>query len=173
LGRERQRRVDEWFASDGFTEDRAHYDAERGIDAERRQHQWDAEAADAGTYAASLEAVPTDPVATALVRDMVAFEAEGRVVWVGDGWRKPRRYPPAPHQPLTADQLLSRFDKVRKIRAGWQATCPAHVDRHPSLSIRRGDKWWLTWCHAGCSTRAICAAVGLAVSDLALGGDNG
>jgi hypothetical protein len=168
LGRERKRRLDEWFDSDSIADDQLRYETEQGIDAVRQQNQWDAEAAEVRTYADGIEAVPADPVATALVRSMVAYEAAGKVIWTGNGWRKPTRYRPAPRQPLTADQLLGLFERVRKIRDGWQVRCPAHDDRTPSLSVRRGERWWLTFCHAGCSTQAICAAVGLQVAELAL-----
>ncbi len=173
LGRERQRRVDEWFGSDSIADAQLRYETEQGIDAVGQQNQWDAEAAEVGTYADGIEAVLADPLATALVRSMVAYEAAGKVVWTGTGWRKPMPHTPAPWQPLTADQLLGRFERVHKIRDGWQVRCPAHDDKTPSLSIRRGDRWWLTFCHAGCSTQAICAAVGLQVAELALEGNNG
>jgi hypothetical protein len=108
---------------------------------------------------------------------MIRYEDEGRVVWNDwtRNWEQPRPSPVTyrDHDPLTADALLSRFDQVRPTRGGWQARCPAHDDRSPSLSIRRGDKWWLTFCHAGCSTRAVVSAVGLTVSELALDGHDG
>jgi len=173
LGRERQRRLDELFGSDSIADDRLRYETEQGIDKVRQQLQWEREAAEVRAYAATIDPVPYDPVATALVRDMTRYEAEGKVIWTGDGWRKPIRYRLALRQPLTDDQLLGRFERVHKIRCGWQARCPAHEDRHPSLSIRRGDRWWLTFCHAGCSTQAICAAVGLQVAELALEGNDG
>ncbi len=49
--------------------------------------------------------------------------------------------------------------------------CPAHPDRSPSLSIRRGADRWLLHCHAGCSTEAILAAWGLTWRDLFDGHD--
>jgi hypothetical protein len=167
----------DWYDSTGFADDEIEYQR-LGILAEIDQRaMWDREAGDVRRYAASITPVPPDPIATQLVRDMNRLEAEGRVVWNDwtRNWEKPR--PAAAvyrdRDPLTADALLSRFDQVRPIRGGWTARCPAHEDRHPSLSIKRGDRWWLTHCHAGCSSRAICAAVGLTVSDLALGGDDG
>ena len=173
LEQEGQRYLGDWFGAIGFADDRLRYETEEGIDAVRQRVQWGVEAAEVDAYVDRIEAVPPDPVATALFRSMVASEAAGKVIWTGDGWRKPMRYRPAPRQPLSADQLLGRFERVRKIRDGWQVRCPAHDDRTPSLSIRRGDRWWLTFCHAGCSTRAICAAVGLEVAELALEGTYG
>ncbi len=50
---------------------------------------------------------------------------------------------------------------------GWSARCPAHEDRHPSLSVSEGDDGrTLVQCHAGCTVDAICDAVGLRVADL-------
>ena len=50
---------------------------------------------------------------------------------------------------------------------GWQAHCPAHDDRHPSLSIAEGDDGRvLLTCHAGCPVEAIAEALSLTVADL-------
>jgi putative DNA primase/helicase len=58
-------------------------------------------------------------------------------------------------------------ESVRPAGAGWSARCPAHSDRHASLSISIGDNGAaLMRCHAGCSIEAITAAMGLAVKDL-------
>jgi hypothetical protein len=63
--------------------------------------------------------------------------------------------------------LLSRLRGVRRSgRDRWQARCPAHDDRSPSLSVAHRDGKWLLFCHAGCSIGAIIAALGLPVSDL-------
>jgi putative DNA primase/helicase len=35
------------------------------------------------------------------------------------------------------------------------ARCPMHDDRHPSLSIRDGDRGILMKCHGGCDSKAI------------------
>ncbi|WP_347246397.1 AAA family ATPase, partial [Thermogutta sp.] len=49
----------------------------------------------------------------------------------------------------------------------WQYQCPAHEDRKPSLSVTRNqDGTVLLHCHAGCSTEAVLAALGLTVKDL-------
>lgn len=47
------------------------------------------------------------------------------------------------------------------------ACCPAHDDKNPSLSIREGENGKvLLKCFAGCLNTAICAAIGLTMSDL-------
>jgi putative DNA primase/helicase len=66
--------------------------------------------------------------------------------------------------------LLSRFlDKlegVKKQGGGFIARCPAHDDRRQSLSVREGEKGIVFHCHAGCESFAVCAALGLKLSDL-------
>lgn len=55
----------------------------------------------------------------------------------------------------------------RKTTNGWESLCPAHDDRNPSLSIAVGnDGRVLLNCHTKCSHDDICAALGLAPSDL-------
>ena len=50
---------------------------------------------------------------------------------------------------------------------GYEATCPAHDDRDPSLSISEGDDGRiLLFCHGGCSIDAILKALGLQKRDL-------
>jgi hypothetical protein len=60
------------------------------------------------------------------------------------------------------DALEARGSRHRG--GAWQ--CPAHDDRFPSLSVKQGDDRVLVHCHAGCSTEAICAALGLTLADL-------
>lgn len=68
--------------------------------------------------------------------------------------------------------LLSKLSGVRpsgnETRGKkWSARCPAHDDRRPSLSVSEGDDGRaLVHCYAGCTAAAICAAVGLQLSDL-------
>jgi hypothetical protein len=63
--------------------------------------------------------------------------------------------------------LLARLQKVRKVEHGWTARCPAHRDKHPSLSIRLGEQGQiLLKCFAGCSLEAIVEAVGMRVAEL-------
>jgi 5S rRNA maturation endonuclease (ribonuclease M5) len=45
---------------------------------------------------------------------------------------------------------------------GFIALCPAHEDKNPSLSITKGDdEKILMKCHAGCSFKDICFAIGI------------
>ena len=68
---------------------------------------------------------------------------------------------------MSAEELLSRLQQVRRNGSGWVALCPAHDDRSPSLSVREGDGGRvLLHCHAGCTAEQVCAALGLTVRDL-------
>lgn len=65
-------------------------------------------------------------------------------------------------------RLLGRLDGVRQTAADcWMARCPAHQDRHPSLSIRElPDGRVLAHCWAGCHIGDVLAGVGLRLADL-------
>lgn len=67
-----------------------------------------------------------------------------------------------------AGRLLSRLDRVKQPGPDrWQARCPAHDDKGPSLSIRElPDGRVLLHCFAGCSAGEVLAAVGLTLGDL-------
>ena len=66
-----------------------------------------------------------------------------------------------------AEKLLSRLHGVKKAGHGWSARCPAHGDQKASLSVSEGsDGTALLKCHAGCSTDAVLAALGLKLRDL-------
>lgn len=69
---------------------------------------------------------------------------------------------------MTAETLISRFDKVKQTGQGrWVARCPAHEDKSPSLSIRElDDGRTLLNCFSGCSVHEVLSAVGLTFSDL-------
>lgn len=69
---------------------------------------------------------------------------------------------------MIAEQLLSRLDSVKCTAPDrWLARCPAHDDRHPSLSIREcSDGKVLLKCWAGCAVHEIVAAIGLRIDDL-------
>jgi hypothetical protein len=69
---------------------------------------------------------------------------------------------------MSADKFISRLDSVRKSGPDkWQARCPAHADKGPSLAIRElDDGRVLLHCFAGCSTGEVLQAVGLNFSDL-------
>jgi hypothetical protein len=75
---------------------------------------------------------------------------------------------------LTSDPLQATYDALERHGAGpagpvhkFTARCPVHDDRSPSLSVREGaDGRALIWCHAGCATEAVIAALGLQWADL-------
>lgn len=53
--------------------------------------------------------------------------------------------------------------------AQWEGCCPAHADRHPSLSIARGEERPVVLhCHAGCDREAIAAALDLDLRELSV-----
>lgn len=69
---------------------------------------------------------------------------------------------------LPIDKILSRLDKVKaKGPSKWEACCPAHKDKHPSLSIKECDDGIvLLKCWAGCTATDITTAIGLDLRDL-------
>jgi hypothetical protein len=68
---------------------------------------------------------------------------------------------------VTLQDLLAKFDYAKESGGHWMAKCPAHDDRTPSLSVKEGqDGAILLKCHAGCTTEAIVAALGLQMADL-------
>ncbi len=71
------------------------------------------------------------------------------------------------------ERILSKLPDAKETATGqWSAHCPAHDDRHPSLSVSEGeDGRALVYCHAGCSHVEICEAVDLNVLDLMPTGD--
>ncbi|PEN10366.1 hypothetical protein CRI94_17260 [Longibacter salinarum] len=64
--------------------------------------------------------------------------------------------------------VLDKLEKVREDGPGqWIASCPAHDDKSPSLSIGTGkDGCVLFNCHAGCDSNDVVHALGLEWSDL-------
>ncbi len=66
---------------------------------------------------------------------------------------------------MTAGEFAQRLE-ARRVSGGWQARCPAHEDKHASLSIREGSKGVLLRCHAGCDWRAVVDATGINPSQL-------
>ena len=72
-----------------------------------------------------------------------------------------------PNEQDYVNNVLARFDRVRRSGRGWQARCPSHDDRTPSLSIHVGDDGKiLLHCHRGCDSADVLAAVDLQFSDL-------
>lgn len=69
---------------------------------------------------------------------------------------------------MTAHILLAKLAKVKPTgKHRWQACCPAHEDRAPSLTVSEADDGRvLVHCFAGCGVDEIVGAVGLELSDL-------
>lgn len=70
---------------------------------------------------------------------------------------------------MSLEDVLGKLagNGLRKIGAEkWQARCPAHDDRTPSLGVDVGaDRRVLVKCHAGCSFEAIVTALALTEED--------
>jgi hypothetical protein len=66
------------------------------------------------------------------------------------------------------DLFLSRLDKVtRKGPDAWMACCPAHDDRHPSLSVKETEDGTVLFkCWAECSAPEVIQALGIEAKDL-------
>ena len=65
------------------------------------------------------------------------------------------------------DVVLEACEGVQKKGGYWLAKCPAHEDRHQSLSVSVGnDGRVLFYCHAGCDRRAVLEAMHLDWSQL-------
>jgi hypothetical protein len=67
---------------------------------------------------------------------------------------------------MNVESFLARLNGVRRNGSGWQALCPAHEDKKPSLAVTAREGKILLFCHAGCSVESICAALKIKVSDL-------
>jgi len=71
---------------------------------------------------------------------------------------------------MTAEAFADLVQAQRIGSGRWKARCPAHNDRSPSLSIRRGDDGRvLVLCRAGCALETILAALKLVKRDLFAG----
>jgi len=69
----------------------------------------------------------------------------------------------------TINDILALLGKVKKINSNeYQAKCPAHDDKVPSLHIRQNENKILLNCKAGCTNEGIVEALGLTMSDLFL-----
>ena len=60
---------------------------------------------------------------------------------------------------------LLPFKIMKRYGTKAQCRCPAHDDNHASLTITKGRKCTLFYCHAGCSVDEILGAVGLEKKD--------
>jgi hypothetical protein len=68
------------------------------------------------------------------------------------------------------DAVLRAADPAggaRRVGGQWLVRCPSHPDRRASLAVKEtADGRVLLWCHAGCMTADVLAALGLAWRDL-------
>jgi hypothetical protein len=66
------------------------------------------------------------------------------------------------------DSLLSQLSRVRRSGSGYVALCPAHDDRHHSLSVMQAEDRILMNCFRfpPCTIEAICKALHIQVRDL-------
>ena len=65
------------------------------------------------------------------------------------------------------DLVLGKLEGVVTRGGYWMARCPAHEDREPSLSVKRGDDQPVVFnCHAGCERDAILDGLGLSLDDV-------
>lgn len=68
---------------------------------------------------------------------------------------------------MTAMQLAEMLAARPAGRSRWQAKCPSHKDRRPSLSITQGKNCVLLKCWSnGCTVEQIVTALGIHVRDL-------
>lgn len=65
--------------------------------------------------------------------------------------------------PAAVQRVLDRLEGVRAVGTNqWEALCPAHDDRKPSLNISIGDHQpLLLYCHGGCTFEDILNALKL------------
>lgn len=75
-------------------------------------------------------------------------------------------------EPIEA--VLANLEGVKRSGEGWAARCPAHDDRHASLSVGVGaDRRVLLDCHAGCGAEAVVERLGLTMAELFVPRQNG
>jgi putative DNA primase/helicase len=72
---------------------------------------------------------------------------------------------------MNLEAVLARLHGLRRNGNAWQARCPAHEDKNPSLSICERNGNILLKCFAGCSFEVVCAALGIEPRELC--SDNG
>ena len=61
---------------------------------------------------------------------------------------------------------LTHFQVVKKYQDKAQCKCPAHQDKQASLTVTKGHKCTLLYCHAGCQLDDILNAAGLEKRDI-------
>ena len=66
-----------------------------------------------------------------------------------------------------AQVMISRLKNVHETSNGWDACCPSHEDKKPSLSVSETDDGKVVFhCHAGCSQESVLQALGIKWADL-------
>lgn len=70
---------------------------------------------------------------------------------------------------MQTNEILRLLKGVKGSGGQYQACCPAHDDKKPSLSISESEGKILLHCHAGCSIENIVTALGLEMKDLFIG----
>ena len=60
---------------------------------------------------------------------------------------------------MTAGEIARALGGARRSGDSWQARCPAHNDRNPSLSLTDRDGRLLVHCFAGCAQEAVIEAL--------------
>lgn len=68
------------------------------------------------------------------------------------------------------EEIVSRFNNVKRKGNSIMVSCPCHKDSKPSLSLSFSNGKTLIYCHAGCKTEDIVDAIGLELSDLWIDG---
>ncbi|MFR3138696.1 MAG: VapE domain-containing protein [Lacrimispora saccharolytica] len=64
------------------------------------------------------------------------------------------------------DEIISHFQIQKRYGDKAQARCPCHDDKQASLTITKGRRSALIYCHAGCNFEDIIQSVGLKKQDL-------
>lgn len=63
------------------------------------------------------------------------------------------------------NENISHFQIVNRYGERIQCKCPAHDDKQASLTISKGRKCTLFYCHAGCKLDDILNAAGIKKTD--------
>jgi len=164
LDDDEQHELKAWSASDGHLEVDV-IAALNQFDGEvRNRERWRREALTVRRHLESLPAVPwaDDPRAQSAVRYWLRKpdEQQSETLRVRVGANGGRFIDPT-------EAFATLLPRVRWSGDRFQAQCPAHQDRSPSLSVARGDGNRLLFhCHAGCTTDDVLAAVGWRLADL-------
>lgn len=73
---------------------------------------------------------------------------------------------------MMLEDILPRFNGVKKTPNGYQAKCPAHEDKNASLSLAQAPDKILLDCKAGCKFPDVLGAIGLKPADAFSGARN-